>query len=137
MSLIKPRLRLIPGATEIIIGESDDINATRVSIYELIKDGTPSVIFRSLLVDLNSICFKWEEITRFGEQHRECLNSPYKDTLLLTNDHDDFLYRRLSIDGDGMLHDIPYDISYRQVYSVSSRARFVIPQQHGVHLTLA
>ena len=107
--------------------ESEPTQKTKVSVHEMVKDGTFFQIFNSMSNDLNSLCLTQEQIIQFVKKHRKWLRTDGYATLFLFKVGDEFFVAHVRFYSDGQLRARVYRFSYDRVWRASYRYRIVVP----------
>lgn len=150
-------LKLIPGGTEIIIGETDGKNTiahakdtffgyidssfvkygtdvkgqptkeTKVQVFEQIKDGTFAQIFGGFGENLDRLCLTQSQIICFVKDHYKWLRTDGYGNFFLFKEKGKFFIASISWGGGG-LGVRAHRLSHVSVWEAECRRRFVVPQ---------
>ncbi len=107
---------------------------TQVSVYELVKDATLKVMFKSLNPNLDALCLTQDQVIDFCEKNVDKLRKQgYAMFFLIKKDdsslpeEDRFFVAYVRVFSDGLFVDV-CRLEYAYVWRSSSARRLVVPQ---------
>ncbi len=108
--------------------ESRPTKKTKITVHEMIKDGTFAQVFNGMSEDLNSLCLTQPQIIGFVKKHRKWLRTDGYATLFLFKVDSEFFVAYVYLNGDGGLRVRVHRFSDDDVWAAESRLRIVVPQ---------
>jgi hypothetical protein len=100
----------------------------RVSVHEMIKNGTFAQVFNGMSDDLDSLCFTQPQIIQFVKKHRKWLRTDGYGTFFLFSVGKEFFVAYVCLDGVGRLEVFVGRFSRDDVWGAGCRRRIVVPQ---------
>ncbi len=102
--------------------------ATKVGVYELIKDSQFTDFFNSVGVGLDKLCFTHHQIKKFVNSHRNWLRANGYATFFLFKSEGKFFVSNVHVNVVGTLSVSVYRLELGLLWSAQGRPRVVIPQ---------
>jgi hypothetical protein len=112
--------------------QSPATKKTKVTVHEIIKDGTFAEIFNGMSDDLNKLVMTQSQIIQFVRKYRQWLRTDGFATFFLFKVGNEFFVARVRFGVGGRLGVYVYRFSSDDVWDAEDRHRIVVPQ-----LTLA
>ena len=100
----------------------------KVSVHEMIEDGTFAKIYNGLSSNLDSLCLTQAQIIGFVKKHRKWLRADGYGTFFLFKRGEDFFVACVFVLGDGSLRVFVDKLAYDYVWRAGYRHRVVVPQ---------
>ena len=100
----------------------------KVSVHEMIKDGTFSQIFNGLSANLDSLCLTQAQIINFVKKYRKWLRTEGYGTFFLFKRGEDFFVAYVRVSDDGSLYVRVHKLARGNVWRAGYRHRVVVPQ---------
>ena len=101
---------------------------TKVSVHEMIKDGTFEKIFGGVSDDLDKLTLTQPQIINFVNKHHKWLRTEGYATFFLFKVGNEFFVARVRVSDDGRLGVGVLRFSHAHVWYAGHRHRFVLPQ---------
>jgi hypothetical protein len=108
--------------------KSEPTGKTRVSVHEMVKDGTFAQIFGGMSDDLNSLCLTQPQIIHFVEKHKKWLRTDGYGTFFLFKVGEELFVADVGFGGYGRLEVSVLRFSYGNVWHAEYGHRVVVPQ---------
>lgn len=107
---------------------SSPTKKTKVSVCEMIKDGTFAQIFGGMSNNLDNLCLTQPQIIQFVKKYRKWLRTDGYATLFLFKVGEIFFVASVVLHSDGQLYADVYHFSGDYVWFADYRHRFVVSQ---------
>ena len=104
----------------------------KVSVHEMIEDGTFAKIYNGLSSNLDSLCLTQAQIIGFVKKHRKWLRTDGYGTFFLFKRGDDFFVAYVRQRDGGSLFVRVRKLAYDDVWYAGYRRRVVVPQLETV-----
>lgn len=101
---------------------------TKVTVHEMIRDGTFAQIFHGMSDDLNSLCLTQPQIIQFVQKHKKWLRTDGYGTFFLFKVGEEFFVADVRFGGAGQLRVSVCRFSLDYVWLAAFGHRFVVPQ---------
>lgn len=100
----------------------------KVSVHEMIEDGTFAKIYNGLSSNLDSLCLTQAQIINFVKKHRKWLRTDGYGTFFLFKRGEEFFVARVYVYVDGSLDVHVHGLAFDHVWTADVRHRVVAPQ---------